>query len=186
MTDVSTDVMAKVIDGLQRAFAPGQATPPLGGGADEAHLFSGDQPPYEYFVNRRSNCSGDNCCEPLLWARLSRWWYTSSFETQSRFDGLLGSSGNSECPTLLVQDMEIGIMRCAHIPELDSDYDKATEEALVEFDDSRRLRAAACWAMRQAENCGLIVQSLLSETVPKGPDGGLIVVEHSFSAVLKM
>lgn len=179
MTDVSARVMSTVIDALQRAFSRAQPTPPLGGGVEDARLLRGDSDPYALWL---PECNGGS---DLLWARVDKWWYTGSYEVNSRFDGLLGSSGNKSCPTFTVMEMQIGIVRCVY-SEAEVDFDKIEDDALISYDDSRRLRAAACWAMNKLERCGDVVQFLLSETNIIGPEGGALMVSHSFNAVIRL
>lgn len=158
MPNRAVTIVGLVADQLKLYFDPELSVPPLGGGTDTVHILAGDtvSPPW---LEGDDGCDG---CGPYLWVRLVKRWRTEDFPSISQI---------SMCTTAQAVTVEAGIARCY---PYDPDEDDQTTAAMVQLDDSYRLDAALCAAMRAAEDKGIAVNTALGAGDPYGPNGLLI------------
>ncbi|WP_280505828.1 hypothetical protein [Nocardia farcinica] len=152
-------VLGLAVEKLRAVFSPSHANPPLGGGTDDVYLLAGDTvvpPPWLVGDDEDTSCEG---CGPYLWVRLARRWRTERFPVEA----VVGKCGTSKAITI-----EAGIARCH---PLDGTLAELEHHAAVQWDDSHRIDAALCAAMKAAKAADVITEYGLGAGVPVGPEG---------------
>ncbi|AXK88822.1 hypothetical protein SAMN05421776_108213 [Nocardia farcinica] len=171
--DAAVTVIGLAVERLRGFFSPTAAVPPLGGGTDTVHLLAGSEVVVPYWLTGdpdlqdHSSCGG---CGPYLWVRLARRWRTANWPHEAATG--TGSGGAVTCGTSKAVTIEAGIARCH---PLDGTAQEMEQRAAVLWDDSWRIDAALCAAMKDAERADVAVNTGLGAGVPDGPEGLVIV-----------
>ncbi|MCM6777935.1 hypothetical protein NDR87_31445 [Nocardia sp. CDC159] len=160
MPDQVATIVGLTVTRLRAQFDPTQDVPPLGGGTDRVHILAGEvvvPPPWVGFSDDSSaSCEG---CGPYLWVRLVRRWRTGDFPAEA---------ATGSCMDRRACTIEAGIARCHPFEAAPAALEQA---AAVQWDDSWRIDAALCAALRDAEDAGAATDSALGPGEPYGPEG---------------
>lgn len=154
-----TPVVGELIEALRGEFcAPSQ---PLGGPVTEIEHRPGADIALDGLFT--DGCSG------LVWVNVLRLYRTTRFPDED--------PGLSPCVGQRAMVVQIGAARCVGVLD---DYgnppspDRMGHDALVGLDDAARLERAACRAINNLDERGVIVQAAWSATEPTGPEGGAL------------
>lgn len=165
--DAAEAVICALIDAMRAKFNPAAPTPPRGGGSLHVRFLAGDAVPLGAWDAHAEGCG---CGEPFLWVRLIQRYRT----TVNNFPAPFIGAGN--CTTLRALEIEVGVARCAILTENGeaAEFTELDEEAMTQLDDSRRLDAAMCAAMKCATSSDAALRTAVGPVVPWGPQGGVV------------
>jgi acetylornithine deacetylase/succinyl-diaminopimelate desuccinylase-like protein len=167
MSDPAEDVIVHLIKAMRAKFTPTSSTPPRGGGSHHVRFLAADAVPLAAWDAHAEGCG---CAEPFLWVRLIQRYRTTTNSFPAPFIGV------SNCGAQRALEIEVGIARCAAITENGEapEFKTLDEEAMVALDDSRRLDAAMCAAMKCATDADSALKTAVGPVIPWGPSGGVI------------
>lgn len=148
-----TTFMGLLAEELRELFTPTRDSPPVGGGTDTIHFIAGNEVVLPLVQ--------DDCPDmyPYLWVRLV---------SRSRH-----GSDVADCESRRAFTVEAGIARCSPW-DIVEHPDEQEQQAMAQWDDSRRIDMALCRALSRAENEGVSVGGSIGRGEPYGPQGLVI------------